>query len=72
MKRFISADRELGVLMPYDVNLWLPESHLARFVVDIVDRLDFGHIYKQYKGPGTLLISRNTTYLRLNYLLAGE
>jgi transposase len=53
MKRFISADREQGVLMPYDVNLWLPESHLARFVVDIVDRLDFGHIYKQYKGVGS-------------------
>lgn len=53
MRHFISADRGQGVLMPYDVNLWLPEDHLARFVVDIVDRLDFTHIYNQYKGVGS-------------------
>ncbi len=52
MKRFISADREQTMLMPYDVNSWLPESHLARFVVEIVDKLNFNHIYNQYKGVG--------------------
>jgi transposase len=53
MKRFVSADREQGMLMPYDVRLWLPEDHLARFVVDIVEDLDFKHIYNQYKGVGS-------------------
>jgi len=53
MKRFISADREQAMFMPYDVNSWLPESHLARFVVEIVDKLNFSHVYNQYKGTGS-------------------
>lgn len=53
MKKFIGADREQRMLMPYDLGDWLPEHHLARFVVDIVDKLDFRGIYKQYKGVGT-------------------
>ncbi len=53
MKQFVSADREQGMLMPYDVRMWLPEAHLARFVVDIVEGLDFKHIYNQYKGVGS-------------------
>lgn len=53
MKRFVSADREQGMLMPYDLCSWLPENHLARFVVDIVEGLDFRDIYNQYKGVGS-------------------
>ena len=41
------------MLMPYDLNTWLPEDHLARFVVDIVDKLEFNRIYKQYRGSGS-------------------
>ena len=39
MKRFQGAMREQGMLMPYDLSEWLPETHLARFVVDITDNL---------------------------------
>ena len=39
--------------MPYDVEDWLPENHLARFIVEIVSMLNFKHIYKQYKGVGS-------------------
>jgi transposase len=53
MKKFISADREQRMLMPYDLGDWLPENHLARFVVDIVDKLDLSGIYKEYKGVGS-------------------
>lgn len=53
MKRFIGADREQSTLMPYDLSDWLPEQHLARFVVDIVDKLDMKDIYRQYKGVGS-------------------
>lgn len=45
--------REQGMLMPYDISEWLPESHLARFVVDITDKLDFSKVYRQYQGKGT-------------------
>jgi hypothetical protein len=40
MKKFIGADREQGILMPYDLGDCLPEHHLARFVVDVVDKVD--------------------------------
>ena len=53
MKRFIGADREQGILMPYNLGDWLPENHLARFVVDIVDKLDMKGVYNQYKGVGS-------------------
>lgn len=39
--------------MPYDIEEWLPQDHLARFTVEIVDRLDFSRIYSQYRGTGT-------------------
>jgi transposase len=54
MKRFQGAMREQGMLMPYDISEWLPESHLARFVVDITDKLDFSKVYLQYQGKGTV------------------
>jgi transposase len=53
MKRFQGAMREQGMLMPYDLSEWLPETHLARFVVDITDKLDFSKVYRQYQGKGT-------------------
>src|SRR5665647_888617 len=53
MKKFIGADREHRMLMPYDLGDWLPEDHLSRFIVDIVDRLNFRHIYNRYKGVGS-------------------
>ena len=53
MKRFKGADRNQGLLMPYDLGDWLPEDHLARFVVDIVEKLDFTNVYKEYAGKGS-------------------
>jgi len=53
MKKFIGADREQRMLMPYDLEDWLPENHLARFVVDVVDKLDMRWIYNQYQGFGS-------------------
>jgi transposase len=53
MKKFIGADRYQRMLMPYDLGDWLPENHLARFIVDVVDKLEFSRIYKEYKGVGS-------------------
>lgn len=53
MKHFKGAMREQGLLMPYDLLEWLPEDHLARFIVEIVDQLDFSSIYDKYKGKGS-------------------
>lgn len=53
MKTFKSADHNQGMLLPYDVQEWLPEDHMARFVVDIVKMLDFKHVYSSYRGTGS-------------------
>lgn len=53
MKRFIGPDREQSMLMPYDLLEWLPENHMARFIIEVIDRLDFSHIYNRYGGKGS-------------------
>ena len=40
MPDFRPTDRLTGFLMPPSVDEWLPEKHLARFVVEVVDGLD--------------------------------
>ena len=32
---------------------WLPEDHLARFVVEVVDQLDLSELTRQYAGRGS-------------------
>jgi len=53
MQRFIGSDPNQTMLMPYDLGDWLPEKHLGRFIVEIVDQLDFRSVYNQYKGVGS-------------------
>ena len=40
MSRFRPIDRETDYLLPASVQDWLPESHLARYVVDVVEGLE--------------------------------
>ena len=40
MKNFRPVDRDTGFLMPPSVDEWLPEKHLARFVVEVIASLD--------------------------------
>ena len=41
MSNFREIDRETGFLLPPSVDEWLPERHLARFVVEVIEGLDF-------------------------------
>ena len=50
---FIPTDRNTLYLLPPSVQDWLPEDHLARFVVDIVSQLDLRSITDQYSGRGS-------------------
>ena len=52
MSRFISVDRSTEYLLPPSVQDWLPENHLARFVVDVVERLDLSALIQAYAGRG--------------------
>jgi len=50
---FRSVDRSTPYLLPPSINDWLPDTHLARFVVDVVDQLDVGVIERSYAGRGS-------------------
>jgi len=53
MSNFRPTDRLTGFLMPPSVEEWLPERHLARFVVEVVDGLDLSAMRKSYRGTGS-------------------
>ena len=44
-QRFVACDREQSFLMPPDVREWLPEGHLAWFVIDAVAEMDLEAFY---------------------------
>ncbi len=50
---FVSFDRDTLFLMPPSVQDWLPEKHLARFVVDVVSHLDVRLLREAYAGRGS-------------------
>jgi transposase len=53
VSNFRQIDRETGFLLPPSVDEWLPERHLARFVVEVIDGLDLSAMSKSYRGTGS-------------------
>jgi transposase len=51
--RFVSVDRDTAYMLPPSVQDWLPENHLARFVVEIVDQMNLGRLTTAYRGRGS-------------------
>jgi transposase len=46
------GDRDQVYLMPPSITDWLPEDHLAFFVLDVVDELDLSDFYGAYRADG--------------------
>jgi transposase len=53
MSIFRAIDRDTGFLLPPSVDEWLPEKHLARFVVEVIDGLDLRNMCRSYRGTGS-------------------
>lgn len=53
MSNFRPINRDTGFLLPPSVDEWLPQRHLARFVVEVVDGLDLSALVKAYRGSGS-------------------
>ena len=53
MSRFVPIDRDTAYLLPPSVDEWLPEGHLARFVVEVIDKLDLSELVGRYAGRGS-------------------
>src|SRR6201987_5210718 len=52
MSNFRPIDRDTGFLLPPSVDEWLPERHLARFVVEVIASLDLRAMTGSYRGSG--------------------
>jgi transposase len=50
---FRTIDRETRYLLPPWVDRWLPERHLARFIGEVIDRLDVSRMSGVYRGSGS-------------------
>jgi transposase len=50
---FHPIDRDTDFLLPPSVQEWLPEAHLARYVVDVVEQLDLSPMERAYAGRGS-------------------
>ncbi len=53
MSNFRLIDRQTGFLLPPSVDDWLPEKHLARFIVELIDSLDVSAMSGVYRGSGS-------------------
>ncbi len=52
-QNFIACDRGQSFLMPPDIRDWLPENHLAWFVIDVVGVIDTSAFTPHIAGTDT-------------------
>jgi transposase len=52
MGRFVEYDRTAPMLLAPDMQDWLDGKHLARFIVEVVDRIELRAIEASYRGRG--------------------
>jgi hypothetical protein len=53
MDNFRTIDRGTGYLLPPSVDEWMPEKHLARFIVEVIDGLGLSGMSRVYRGSGS-------------------
>src|ERR671912_937714 len=51
-QNFVACDREQELLLPPSLREWLPEGHLAWFVIDAVAAFDLSEFYAAYRVDG--------------------
>jgi len=51
---FKSANYEQPMLLPPTIDDWLPNDHLARFIVNIIDQLNLSELYNSYGQRGSI------------------
>jgi transposase len=51
-QNFIECDREQDLLLPPSLREWLPDDHLAWYVIDAVAEMDLEPFYSAYRSDG--------------------
>src|SRR6266487_2574646 len=49
---FLRCDRDQPFLLPPDLRDWLPQNHLAWFILDVVDQVDLAPFYRAHRDDG--------------------
>ena len=49
---FLPCDRDQAYLLPPSLRDWLPEDHLAWFVIDAVEQMELSGLYAPYRADG--------------------
>ncbi len=70
-KSFRSDDLNQSLLLPPSLHDWLPENHLARFLVDVVESLDLSAIYASYDEKDGRGLSAYAPTMMVRVLLYG-
>lgn len=51
--RYVNIDRATPMLLPPDLRDWIPDNHLAHFVVEAVEGMDLRNIKVNHRGTGS-------------------
>jgi transposase len=51
-QNFSAVERDQVFLMPPSLREWLPEGHLAWYVLDVVAEMDLSAFYARYREDG--------------------
>lgn len=51
-QNLIACDRDQALLLPPDMREWLPDGHLAWFVIEAVSELDLADFFAAYRADG--------------------
>lgn len=70
-KSFVPDDVNQSLLFPPSLHDWLPEGHLARFLVDVVSALDLSAIYASYEEKDGRGMSAYSPVMMVRVLLYG-
>lgn len=70
-KSFLPDDVNQSLLFPPSLHDWLPEGHLARFLLDVVSALDLGSIYASYEARDGRGMSAYAPAMMVRVLLYG-
>lgn len=50
---FRAIDRDTEFMLPPSVQEWVPQAHLSRYVVEVVEQLDLSDLERAYAGRGS-------------------
>lgn len=51
--RFVNIDRDTPLLLPPNLRDWVPDNHLAQFIIDAVAELDLRQVKVNERGTGS-------------------